>query len=606
VLGGGPSPRNAGGAADVSLQRRTAQQEVSQPMHRGIAVAGAAGALLAGLAAPWSPAAAQGPKVLRVGTFAGIPGQYASIQAAVDAAGSGDWILVAPGDYHESPGTTGVRITTPGIHLRGMDRNGVIVDGTRPGAPGACSGDLAWQDFGATGSGRDGVVVLKTDGVSVENLTVCNYFGNLVWFNGGDGSGQIGLGAFHGAYLSATTTFFDAARPSASYGLFVSNSRGPGDLTHTYASNMSDSSYYVGACPDCNTTLDDAHAEFSNLGFSGTNAGGHLLIENSEWNDNRTGIAPNSMNNDDAPPPQDGACPGGAPGPLGTGSCTIIEHNNVHDNNNADVPGYSNPGLTDLGGGSSGPVGTGIYLVGDQNDTVLDNSVWNNDAWGIMVSDRPDNETAPPDSSCQGGDTVPTQEQSTCYFPAFGNEVAGNSLHDNGSWNNPTNGDLADITLAHDPGNCWHDNTRPDASAPSSDPPALQQTHASCGQANAGDLAGPGGAEEVCAVGLAPCPFANYPEGTKVTLQPMSPQPTMPNPCAGVPANPWCTRPATATAALVPASSGGATAVSAAAIGTPNTAAAPAAAGSGLAAAGALLGGTLLLPRRRRRRPTRG
>jgi len=569
-------------------------------IHRGIAVAGAAGAVLAGLAAPAASTAAQGPRVLLVGTFDGIPGQYTSIQAAVNAASSGDWILVAPGDYHESPGTTGVKITTPGIHLRGMDRNGVVVDGTKPGAPTPCSSDPAWQDFGSTGGGRNGVVVFKADGVSVENLTVCNYFGNLVWFNGGDGSGQVGMGAYHGAYLNATTTFFDASKPSGSYGIFVSNAKGPGDLTHTYSSNMSDSSYYVGACPDCNVVIDDAHAEFSNLGYSGTNSGGHVLIENSEWNDNRTGIAPNSMNNDDAPPPQNGACPNGDPGPLGTGSCTIIEHNNVHDNNNADVPGYSNPGLTDLGGGSSGPVGTGIYLVGDQNDTVLDNNVWNNDGWGIMVSDRPDNESAPPDSSCQGGYTVPGLEHSVCYFPAFGNEVAGNSLHDNGSWGNPSNGDLADITLAHAPGNCWHDNTRPDGSAPSTDPPALQSTHATCGQANAGDLAGPGGAEEACAVGLVPCPFANYPQGTQVVLQPMKPQPTMPDPCAGVPANPWCAAGTTAAAArVVPASTGGATE---AAIGTPNTsAAAPAAAGAGLAAAGAMLGGAVLLRRRRRR-----
>lgn len=570
-------------------------------MHRGIALAGATTAALAGLATPPAAAAAQGPQVLLVGTFNGIPGRYTSIQAAVNAASSGDWILVAPGDYHESPGTTGVKITTPGIHLRGMDRNGVVVDGTKAGAPSACSSDPAWQDFGANGGGRDGIVVDKADGVSVENLTVCNYFGNLVWFNGGDGSGQVGMGPYHGAYLSVTTTFYDASKPTASYGLFVSNTKGPGDLTHTYASNMSDSSYYVGACPDCNTTLDDAHAEFSNLGFSGTNAGGHLVIENSEWNDNRTGIAPNSMNNDDAPPPQNGACPGGAPGPLGTGSCTIVEHNNVHDNNNPDVPGYSNPGLTDLGGGSSGPVGTGIYLVGDQNDTVLDNNVWNNDAWGIMVSDRPDNENAPPASSCQGGYTVPTQEHSVCYFPAFGNEIAGNSLHGNGSWGNPTNGDLADITLAHDPGNCWHGNTRPDGTAPTTDPPALQTTHATCGQPNAGDLAGPGGAEEVCAVGLAPCPFANYPQGTQVALKALPAQATMPDPCAGVPANPWCAPTATAaSAALVPASSGPASAVQAAAIGTPNTSAAQPAAGSGLAGAATLLGGGVLLRRRRR------
>src|SRR5207253_1697613 len=43
----------------------------------------------------------RGPHVLLVGTWHHIRGHYRSIQAAVDAAKPGDWILVAPGDYHE-------------------------------------------------------------------------------------------------------------------------------------------------------------------------------------------------------------------------------------------------------------------------------------------------------------------------------------------------------------------------------------------------------------------------------------------------------------------------------------------------------------------------
>jgi len=39
-----------------------------------------------------------GPHVLLVGTYKGKAGQYKTIQAAVDAASAGDWILVAPGD----------------------------------------------------------------------------------------------------------------------------------------------------------------------------------------------------------------------------------------------------------------------------------------------------------------------------------------------------------------------------------------------------------------------------------------------------------------------------------------------------------------------------
>ncbi|MGO9820599.1 MAG: hypothetical protein ACLPTJ_08110, partial [Solirubrobacteraceae bacterium] len=43
--------------------------------------------------------------VLRVGSYRGIPGQYKSIQAAVNAAKPGDWILIGPGDYKTTAGS---------------------------------------------------------------------------------------------------------------------------------------------------------------------------------------------------------------------------------------------------------------------------------------------------------------------------------------------------------------------------------------------------------------------------------------------------------------------------------------------------------------------
>ena len=91
--------------------------------------------------------ASSGPRVLLVGTYQGHAGAYDTIQAAVDVAKPGDWILIGPGDYHENAdlsghtsnidqgGYGGVLITTPRLHLRGMNRNTVIVDGTNVEAP---------------------------------------------------------------------------------------------------------------------------------------------------------------------------------------------------------------------------------------------------------------------------------------------------------------------------------------------------------------------------------------------------------------------------------------------------------------------------------------
>src|SRR6059058_1876890 len=84
---------------------------------------------------------ARADRVVRVGTWHGIPGEFSDVQAAVDAAAPGDWILIAPGDYHEArtlivPSAkgddragAGVLIRKAGLWLRGMNRNGVWIDG---------------------------------------------------------------------------------------------------------------------------------------------------------------------------------------------------------------------------------------------------------------------------------------------------------------------------------------------------------------------------------------------------------------------------------------------------------------------------------------------
>src|SRR2546428_8496142 len=87
-----------------------------------------------------SPSLAGSVHVWRVGTYRGIPGQFRTIQAAVDAARPGDWILVAPGDYHENGSSdpelpAGALIRTPGLHPRGLDRNRATRGRPRPPPP---------------------------------------------------------------------------------------------------------------------------------------------------------------------------------------------------------------------------------------------------------------------------------------------------------------------------------------------------------------------------------------------------------------------------------------------------------------------------------------
>jgi hypothetical protein len=243
-----------------------------------------------GLIAPAAAAAA--PQVLRVGSYDGVPGQFSSIQAAVDHAKPYDWILVAPGDYKTTSSEmapnsgsdfpAGVLITTPDLTLRGMNRNTVIVDGTKGGAP--CTDDPSQQNFGPNTpdgpAGLNGVMVWKADDVAVENLTACNFLGgardagNEIWWNGGANSGAIGGWGYTGRYLNATSTFYNTQGASqvtdeisaAEYGIFSSNWDG-GTWDNTYASNMNDSGYYIGACQQqCNQVIDHAWAEYSALG----------------------------------------------------------------------------------------------------------------------------------------------------------------------------------------------------------------------------------------------------------------------------------------------------------------------------------------------------
>jgi len=523
---------------------------------RRLAVTAEASALLAAFAvAPagtTASAATSGQRVLLVGTYQGHAGTYRTIQAAVDAAKPGDWILIGPGDYHENAdlsghtsnvdqgGYGGVLITTPGLHLRGMNRNTVIVDGTNAGSS-ACSSNPSDQNLGASSGGkqlgRNGIVVYRSHGVSIDNLTVCNFLGgsgdsgNQIWWNGGAGTGQVGLFGYEGSYLTATSTYFGGEATAATYGIFSGNSSG-GSWDQIYASNFNDSGMYVGACKQaCNMAIDHAWMEYNPLGYSGTNSGGRIVIEHSQFDNNQDGFDTNTQINGDPPAPQNGACPhNGTSAITHTHSCWVFLHNYVHDNNNPDVPS--------AGEASNGPTGTGMTVSGGRNDTVMDNVFADNGAWGVLFIPYPDGNTPSLGQSCSKTGGVQTSGLGCVYDPQ-GDALLDNTFHHNGFFGNPSNADYGQLAIdSGQPRNCYARNNAPNGSVPSD----LEESQPTCGPLTSKANAPPSLLGQVlCDTQVGACPAgAQYPQHSDVVMHPLPKLATMPNPCKGVPSNAWC------------------------------------------------------------------
>ena len=510
-------------------------------------------AIVTGVVVAVAPVA--GARVLRVGTYKGVHGQFKSVQAAVNAAKPGDWILVGPGDYKtksirapkaaaDTPAA--VLITTPNLKLRGMNRSKVVIDGTRPGSS-RCSTKQAAQSFGpATKGGAlglNGIVVWKADNVWVQNLTACNFLGgtggdgqtgNEIWWNGGAGSGTIGGWGFQGSYLTTTSTYFKDEATAAEYGIFSSDWDG-GTWNQTYASNFNDSGLYIGACQQqCNQTVNHTWSEYNALGYSGSNSGGPLVVENSQFDNNEDGFDTNSQNGDN-PPPQDGACPNNGISKIThTHSCWVFTHNFVHDNNNPNVPS--------AGSAAAGPVGTGMTISGGRNDTVMDNRFVGNNAWGVALVSYPDN--GPP---CTGGTlNSPLLGQGSCLYDEWGDAILNNTFSHDGGYGNPTNGDFDQLNLESHPSDCFSGNTDT-AGSLSPEAVKLEQASPTCTTSSvAPNINVPFLDEVLCDSQVSLPPFGcqsgdHYPRRTAVVMHPLPKGlKTMPNPCKGVPRNPWC------------------------------------------------------------------
>lgn len=302
---------------------------------------------------------------------------------------------------------------------------------------------------------------------------------------------------------------------------------------------MAAGAFYVGACRrECDTVLSKDHGTNSAFGYLGTNAGGRLVIKDSVFDDNRTGIAPSSLNNDDAPPPQDGRCPGSA-----TSSCTIINGNQVVGNDNANAPAY----------GIAPAVGVGIELDGGEYDTITGNTITGNGAWEVLVNDSIDTLGHVADAHCQGGyPGLPSA--GLCLLPARGNLIYGNMFSGDGSFGNPGNSDLATVGLIASsavPRNCFYDNTATTGTL-TSVPVGIEQPGVDGPPCNQPGTAGDAelSAQLGCATldGHCTVPGSAYPKQARIDSVPLPGLPTMPDPCSGVPQNAYCATGAGASA----------------------------------------------------------
>jgi hypothetical protein len=399
-----------------------------------------------------------------------VPSAFADIDAAIAVAQRGDVILLAAGTY---PGGVRIPQDKPGLTIRGEDRNSVVFDGD----------DL-----------RPNAIEVAADGVALENLSAHDFTANGFAWDDVEG--------FAGRYL----TVWNVGRN----GVSAISSR-DGVIEDSYVSAAADAAFSIGDCQPCDATIRRVTGTLSAVGFSGTNAGGDLVVEDSRFLLNGVGILPNSYDVGLVPPPQHDA---------------VVRRNELVGTGTVVTPRTSP---------LAGFHGVGIGIAGGQGNLVEDNDVRGSARYGIAVFTAVD--------------------QGSSWFPAR-NRITGNRVSDSV---------IADLALAGGTGqqNCFEANE-----AGTALPFGIADTCSGFGTTDPrveGDLVRP---PRELLVGL-PVPPA-YSE-----MDPPGPQPTMPlepglvvptaapTPLASTPSASGAPLPAPST---LPAAASGATAVLAAGV----------------------------------------
>ncbi|HQZ14383.1 MAG TPA: right-handed parallel beta-helix repeat-containing protein [Acidimicrobiia bacterium] len=252
-----------------------------------------------------------------------------SIQEVIDAAQSGDVVLIDSGTY-----TGDIVVTTPDITIRGEDRNDVIIDGKYK------------QDNG---------IVVAANGVRVENLTVQSFKTNGILFQGGyeiddqkDSTPEV-LDRYQIQHVNALS--------NGLYGIYAFASKN-GVINNTYSSGNADAGIYIGQCKPCNTLVYQNVAEINGIGMQGANASQELYIYANDFSNNRTGIQFLSETKEKKAPQE----------------AVYVVSNKANDNNQALAPA-TNPDL----------FGFGIVISGGNDNFIQSNLTKNNARAGIML-----------------------------------------------------------------------------------------------------------------------------------------------------------------------------------------------------------------------------
>jgi hypothetical protein len=276
--------------------------------------------------------------------------RYSTIQGAVNASGRNATITVKPGNYVEGVLVSGHK--HDGLRIIGATQNPakVLIEGKNAKGPG--------------GAAQNGI-----EGDSVNNLVLENMKAEHF--------------AANGFYVNRCSNYLFKNLIGAfehAYGLFAFRCIG-GRMTHSTGYGNGDSAFYVGGTPvekkPVETFIDHDTAYENILGYSGTNSK-YVTIENGEFYNNGTGIAPNTLATEPFEPTADG----------------VIKNNLVFWNN-FDYYRQTSPVKTVSSGVGPAhiqyPVGVGILIFGGTGWVIKDNSIFGNFLIGVSAVSDPTN-----------------------------------------------------------------------------------------------------------------------------------------------------------------------------------------------------------------------